>query len=274
MWTAQPRQSVNPRHRDIIDHDVSAILGDRRSEVGDPAVSVNMETAQVVGSGLVVLTLVVTSALVLRSLSRWSSPDRASTAGRTDAPVGRSFAFHAHDFRPQWPLADASPARRSRSLRASASNRSAPHSRSRLTIGSAAFVSRGATARRKTGSEGANSWSLQAAPNLQAPPKLSGEQVRWLAMPTQATVVESSASLKRKPGFRGWAVLRCRELEDGSVNRCAVIEQMPARSEVGHVALSLSSQFRFQPPARSRRKDALAIEFLYKINIDAISNAR
>ena len=67
----------------------------------------------------------------------------------------------------------------------------------------------------------------------------------WLHSPTEDEVEEVFPLAAWKEGVEGSVLLRCRELEDGSVAGCRVLAEGPVGWGFGHAGLALSRKFRF-----------------------------
>ena len=213
-----------------------------------------------------VLTIGVGLGLALNVLHEMDS-DRVLTGGCAHSLVDRSTTIPAPSPALAPPSVGDSRATRSQlSSKASARNLGPEHLPSRGTTALTISDSRETAVRVKTELEAASS-SFDQAPTA---PKLPRQQVRWLAMPTQATAMESLAPSMLRPGLRGRAMMCGRELDDGSVDRFTVVEETPALSGMGRAALWLSSQFCFQPPVGGEQDRLTEIELPCAIIIGII----
>lgn len=92
-------------------------------------------------------------------------------------------------------------------------------------------------------------------------------QPEWVDWPTPKEIGGAYPRAAYREGRGGSIVLRCRELADGRVDRCTVLEETPEGEGFGRAALKLSRAFRFRPFLADGRPQEAMLVIPYKLAV-------
>ena len=89
----------------------------------------------------------------------------------------------------------------------------------------------------------------------------------WTQGPTPRQIGDAYPRDAYKAGRGGSVTLRCRELSDGRVDRCTVLDETPPGEGFGRAALKLSRAFRFRPFTLDGRTQEATLVIPYDLSV-------
>ena len=112
-----------------------------------------------------------------------------------------------------------------------------------------------------TGGQGAGQGNRAGGPGGE------GVEPVWTAGPTGEQIGDAYPRKAYDAGRGGSVTLRCRELVDGRVDRCTVLDETPVGEGFGKAAVKLSRHFRFRPFTVGGRPQEAMLVIPYDLSV-------
>lgn len=113
---------------------------------------------------------------------------------------------------------------------------------------------------------------IRQGPPVPRPPAVASDGITapiWLSTPSKEDVNRRFPEGERRVEKAGRAVIRCQVRDDGALEACKVVSEVPADWQFGKAAMELIPLFRLAPQDRDGRPTAgktITIPFMFPLN--------